>query len=185
MGSLWYPMRAGKCKPDEAILLYTTSLLSSAREEIDRADSKASILLAASGVATGALLAGLMAGNWTPLELQATIQWAWWLGVFEAAIGVFFLALAVYPREQINDSGFSWSVVFYGDVLAYRSTTQLVGALERSAETRIERMADQLRRVSAIVNRKYRLIRRGMLMLFLSAATISTAIMINLLLLNH
>ena len=68
MGSLWYPMRAGKCKPDEAILLYTTSLLSSAREEIDRADSKASILLAASGVATGALLAGLMAGNWTPLE---------------------------------------------------------------------------------------------------------------------
>ena len=40
--------------------LYATSLLSSARGEIDRADSKASILLAASGVAAGALLAGLM-----------------------------------------------------------------------------------------------------------------------------
>jgi Family of unknown function (DUF5706) len=142
-------------------------------------------LLAASGVATGALLAGLMAGNWTPLELQVTIQWAWWLGVAEAAIGTFLLALAVYPREQINDSGIPWAVVFYGDVLSYRSTTQLMGALERSAETTIERIADQLRRVSAIVDRKYRLVRRGMLILFLSATTISAAIMINLLLLNH
>ncbi len=35
---------------DEATLLYATSLLTNAREEIDRADAKASILLAASGV---------------------------------------------------------------------------------------------------------------------------------------
>jgi hypothetical protein len=180
MGSRWPPTEAGKRSHDDATLLYASSLLNSAREEIDRADAKASILLAASGVAAGALLAGLVAGNWTPLELQMKIQWVWWLGVFQAAAGTFLLALAVYPREQINDSEIPWAVIFYGDVLAYRSTTQLVGALERSAKTRIERTADQLRRVSVIVDRKYRLVRRGLLMLFLSAVTIMTAIIINL-----
>lgn len=170
---------------DDATLLYATSLLSSARDEIDRADSKASILLAASGVAAGALFAGLMAGTWTPLKLRAAIQWAWWAGIVEAAIGICFLALAVYPREQRNDSGASWVVVFYGDILTHRTTAQLVDALNRSAETRIERIADQLRYVCSIVNHKYRLIRWGISILFLSAATISAAIVINMALLNH
>jgi hypothetical protein len=165
--------------------LYATSLLSSARGEIDRADSKASILLAASGVAAGALLAGLMAGAWTPLTLEVTIQWAWWVGVVEAAIAISCLALAVYPREQRNDSGTSWAVVFYGDVLKYRTTAQLMDALNRSAETKIERIADELRYVCSIVNHKYRLIRWGISMLFLSAATIASTIVINMALLNH
>lgn len=171
--------------PDNATLLYAASVLSSAREEIDRADSKASILLAASGVAAGALLAGLMAGTWTPLRLQPTIQWAWWVGVVEAAIAISCLALAVCPREQRNNSGTSWAVVFYGDVLKYHTTTQLVEALKRSAETKIERIADQLRYVCSIVNHKYRLVRWGILMLFLSAATIAASIVINMALPNH
>jgi hypothetical protein len=170
---------------DDATLLYAASLLSSAREEIDRADSKASTLLAASGVAAGALLAGLMAGTWTPLRLQVTIQWVWWVGVVEAAIAISCLALAVCPREQGNDSGTSWAVVFYGDVLEYRTTAQLVDALNRSAETKFERIADQLRYVCSIVNHKYRLVRWGILMLFLSAGTIAASIVINMALLNH
>lgn len=170
---------------DEVTLLYATSLLSNAREEIDRADVKASILLAASGVAAGALLAGLIAGTWTPLKLQAAIQSAWWLGVAESIIGICCLALAVYPRERKDDSGISWTVLYYGDVLAYPTTAQLVAALNHSAETRIERIADQLRHVSWIVDHKYRLIRWGMRALFLAAATIAAAMVINLLLLNY
>jgi Pycsar effector protein len=165
--------------PDEAILLYATSLLSGAREEIDRADAKASILLAASGVAAGALAAGLAAGTWTPLKLQAAIQWAWWLGVVESAMGICCLALAVYPRERKNDSGVPRTVLYYGDVLAYHTTAQLVTALNRSAETKIDRIADQLRHVSWIVDHKYRLIRWGMRALFLAAVTIAAALVIN------
>jgi hypothetical protein len=170
---------------NEAILLYATSLLSGAREEIDRADAKASILLAASGVAAGALVAGLTAGTWTPLKLQATIQWAWWLGVVESAVGICCLALAVYPRERKNDSGVPWTVLYYGDVLAYDTTAQLVTALNRSAETKIERIADQLRHVSWIVDHKYRLIRWGMRALFLAAVTIAAVLVINLILLRY
>jgi hypothetical protein len=176
---------ADRCSADDATLLYATSLLDNAREEIDRADAKASILLAASGVATGALLAGLIAGTWTPLKLQVGIQWTWWTGVVEAAIGIGCLALAVYPREHKNDSGISWAVVYYGDVLAYSTTAQLVAALNRSAETNIERIADQLRHVSWIADYKYRLIRWGMRILFLAVATIATAMVINATLVNY
>lgn len=169
----------------EAILIYATSLLSGAREEIDRADAKASILLAASGVAAGALVAGLAAGTWTPLKLQVATQWVWWLGVVESAMGICCLALAVYPRERKNDSGVPWTVLYYGDVLAYQTTAQLVTALNRSAEAKIERIADQLRHVSWIVDQKYRLIRWGMRALFLAAVTIAAALVINSILSRH
>ncbi len=170
---------------DETTFLYATSLLSNAREELDRADAKASVLLAASGVAAGALLAGLIAGSWTPLKLQVTIQWAWWFGIAEWAIGICCLALAVYPRERKNDSGIPWTVGYYGDVLAYATSAELVVALNRSAETSIERLADQLRHVSWIVDHKYRLLRWGMRGLFLAAVTITAALVVNLLLPNH
>jgi Family of unknown function (DUF5706) len=171
--------------PDEATLLYAASLLDNAREEIDRADAKASILLAASGVVVGALLAGLIAGSWSPLKLQAVVQWAWWLGLVESAIGIWCLALAVYPRERKNDSGIPGTVAYYRDVLAYPTTIQLVAALNRSAETTIDRIADQLRNVSWIVSSKYRLIRWGMRGLLLSAVTITATMVINLLVLSH
>jgi Family of unknown function (DUF5706) len=171
--------------PDEATLRYATSLLGNARDEIDRADAKASILLAASGVVAGALLAGLIAGSWTPLKLQAAVQWAWWLGLVESAIGIWCLALAVYPRERKNDSEIPGTVAYYRDVLAYPTTIQLVAALNRSAETSIDRIADQLRNVSWIVSFKYRLIRWGMRGLFLSAVTITATMVIDLLVLNH
>jgi pycsar effector protein len=170
---------------DEATLIYATSLLSNAREEIGRADAKASILLATSGVAAGALLAGLVAGSWSPLQLQAAIQWVWWLGIVESAIGICCLALAVYPRERKSGTGISGFVVYYGDVVTYSTTAELVTALNRSAETNIERVADQLRHICWIANQKYTLLRWGMIGLFLATPTIAAAVLINLLLLSH
>jgi Pycsar effector protein len=170
---------------DEAALLYAISMLNNTRQEIDRADAKASIMLAASGIAAGALLAGLIAGSWTPLELHEAVQWVWWLGLAESAIGICCLALTVYPRERKNGSGIPLTVAYYGDVLSYPTTAHLVAALNRSAETNIERIADQLRQVSWIVSHKYRLLRWGMRGLFLAAATITAAMVINLLLLDH
>jgi hypothetical protein len=169
----------------DATLLYSISLLSNAKEEIDRADAKASILLAASGVVVGALLAGLIAGSWTPLELQASVQWAWWLGLVESAAAIWCLALAVYPRERKGGPEIPGTVTYYRDVLAYPTTVQLVAALHRSAEANIDRISDQLRNVSSIVSRKYRLIRWGMRGLFLSVVTIAVTMVINLLMLNH
>jgi hypothetical protein len=170
---------------NDATLLYATSLLGSAREEIDRADAKASILLAATGVVTGALLAGLIAGTWTPLKLPTAAQWLWWLGAAEAAMGICCLAWVVYPRGPKRGCNFPWAVSYYGDVLAFPVTSQLVTALHRSAETNIERVADQLRHISRIADRKYRLIRWGMRLLFLAVLTISATMLIKLKALRH
>ncbi len=139
---------------DNSALLYATSLLSGIKEEIDRADAKASIMLASSGVAAGALLAGLIAGTWTPLELGATVQWLWWLGVAEAAAGICCLGWVVYPRRSTSDSESLQAVGYYGDVLDFRTTAELVAALDRSAATNIERTADQIRQVSKIAHFK-------------------------------
>lgn len=171
---------AGHAADRDAALHYAASLLTNARAEIDRADAKASILLAASGVGAGAVLAGLIAGTWTPLRLQPAAQWLWWAGAAGAAAGICCLAWVVYPREPRRETQPPWAVGFHGDVLAFRTTPQLMTALSRSAEASLEQVADQLRQVSRIVHVKYRLIRWGMWMLFLAIATASAAVVIDL-----
>ena len=36
--------------------------------------------------------------EWSPFELGNGVEWLWWLGVINAAVAVFALAFAVYPR---------------------------------------------------------------------------------------
>ena len=77
---------------------YLADLLADTREELTRVDSKAALLLAASGVIIGALLAGFFGGRWTPFDLSSKVQWLWWLGAASAAFGLFSIAAAVYPN---------------------------------------------------------------------------------------
>ena len=65
------PPPTGHDENDDAVTTYTAAVLADAREELDRADRKAQILFASAGVAIGALLAGLLAGNWSPFELAS------------------------------------------------------------------------------------------------------------------
>lgn len=173
------PARPATNSAADPALRYAESMLVRAHAEIDRADAKASILLAASGVVVGALLAGLIAGTWTPLRLPGTVQWLWWLGVATAASGIWCLAWAVYPRREVRESAIPWAVGYYVDVLAFSSTAELVTALRRSADTNVDRVAEQLRQVSRIAHRKYFFIRCGMRLLFLAVMTTSAAVVIS------
>src|ERR1035441_6347411 len=94
------PVHGSPISPEAAdpTASYLADLLADTREELTRADSKAALTLAATGVVIGALLAGLFGGKWTPFDLNSKIQWLWWLGVGSAALGVFSIAAAVYPR---------------------------------------------------------------------------------------
>jgi hypothetical protein len=78
-------------------------LVLTAREEISRADQKAALLLASSGVATGVLLAALLAHQWTPAELTPYARWLWWLGIVAAAASLIALVDTVYPRTPPKD----------------------------------------------------------------------------------
>jgi hypothetical protein len=157
---------------DETACAYAAALLRETREELDRADKKASLLLAAAGVAIGALITGLLAGDWSPFELHNLVEWIWWLGVGCAAAAIAALASAVYPR--IARLGPPPSVVaYFGDVVTIKSHDALKEALRDSSSLNLDRLTDQVGQVSAIVRTKYVLIRSGLQLL--GAATVLCA----------
>jgi Family of unknown function (DUF5706) len=159
---------------------YLVDLLKDTREELARADSKAALLLAASGVAIGALLAGLLSGKWTPFDLNYRIEWAWWLGVGSTAVGIFSIAAAVYPRHiHRGEASPPEMIAYYGDVVACKDIEQFRRIIEKSP-SRERRLVNQIFLLSQVVQHKYVLLRRGMRLLLLAILTCTAAVLINI-----
>jgi MFS family permease len=158
---------------------YLADLLAETREELTRADSKAGLLLAASGVVIAALLAGLFGSQWTPSDLNANVEWLWWLGVASAAFGVFSIAAAVYPRIRRHRTVHPGVPSYYGDVASYDNIDEFRSAIENVPRSK-ERLIDQVFVLSNIVQRKYVLLRRGLRCLLLAILTCTAAVMINI-----
>jgi hypothetical protein len=57
-----------------------SQLLRDSREELNRADSKAQILLGVFGIVYGVLLAAVVAGDWAPNHLCDGAEVVWWAG---------------------------------------------------------------------------------------------------------
>lgn len=130
----------------------TRTLLRETREELVRADTKASYLLASLGVILGVVLGGAIAGHWTPNDLTCTAEFVWWLGVVAVAVGAVALGNAVYPRLVKEKPG---RVTYFEDVRRHETCDTLIGDLNTEAELG-ERDAEQLMRLSKIASRKYR-----------------------------
>ena len=134
------------------------SMLEEAREELTRADNKASILLAGGGVAVGALMAALLAGDWSPTLLSSSARYFWWLSVALLAVALALLGLAVFPTT-LPPSRSDRPIAYYADVVRV-GRDDLIDALAK--ESNIDAVADQLFNISTIVLRKYRYIRWAM-----------------------
>ncbi|WP_103960964.1 Pycsar system effector family protein [Nonomuraea solani] len=159
---------------------YGAQLLHEAREELNRADMKAQVLLGIVGIGLGAVTGGLLAGSWSPFRLSNAIEWLWWAGAAAAMTSVVVLARAVYPRlDRRKQNG---AVMYYADVLRFESAAAVSRALMKSSTLDLERIADQLHRVSGIVGRKYRLIRWGFWLLLIGLAATVSAALINIVL---
>ncbi len=154
------PGRAsGPDAESDAARAHGERLLQEAREELDRADAKAQVLLATAGIGLGAVGAGLLAGTWSPFTLNDMVEWLWWLGVAATLASVAALAGAVYPR--LSRPRRDGSLAYFGDVVKYGTAAEIAEALTRSREPGLTKTAEQLLLVSVIVGRKYRLIRWG------------------------
>jgi hypothetical protein len=164
--------------PDPTIT-YLADLLGDTREELTRADSKAALLLSATGVAVGALLAGLLAGKWTPFELDNRVEWIWWVGVGSAAAGIYSIAAAIYPRIHRRSSDQARPPAYYGDVAGYEKIELFRQAVDQAVDLR-ERLIDQTFQVSHIVQRKYVLLQRGLRFLLLAIVACAAAVLINI-----
>jgi hypothetical protein len=157
---------------------YLADLLEDTREELTRADYKAGLLLAATGVVVGALLAGLISRSWTPFELDARVSWLWWAGVSFAGLGMYSIASAVYPRIHRRGVPHPQSPAYFGDVAAYDNVGAFRQAIEQVPNER-ERLIDQTFLLSHVVQRKYILLRRGLRCLLMAILACAASVIIN------
>jgi hypothetical protein len=177
------PSGSGSLKPPDAgdqITSYLEHLLDDTREELAKADSKAALLLAATGVVVGALLAGLFGGRWTPFDLNNRIEWLWWVGVVAAAAGIFSIAAAVYPRLRPRGAPPPpGAPAYFGDVTTYRDIDAFRHAIEQAPSLQ-ERLIDQTFVVSRIAWRKYVLLRLGLRWFLLAILACVTSVLVNI-----
>lgn len=148
-------------------------LLTEAREELNRADTKAQVLLGVAGLGIGAVTGGLLAGSWSPLKLHVGLQWLWWVGAVCAIASLICMASAVYPRITKRSLG----IAYFGDVRRYGSAMEIANALRDHDNDDLLGLAEQIRAVSVIVTRKYLLIQWGFWLLLISiGSTVGSAV---------
>ena len=153
------PVEAPADAPVEAIEV-ELSILAEARNEVGAADHKASMVLAVLGIGFGALLAGLIARDWSPAELDVAGRTVWYVGALLAAGSVGAAALAVWPRFTVPPP--SPQVYYWGHVAAFDSREALDASLDAQPPTLPARTRHQLYELSRIVARKYHWVRLAM-----------------------
>ncbi|MFF8940855.1 Pycsar system effector family protein [Streptomyces sp. NPDC014864] len=137
-------------------------LLGELRGEIARADSKASVLVAALGLTAG-VFTGLLSGhNWSPDELSAPGAVVWWTGTGSLALSLGALLLAVLPRYQGT-----WAagrpLCYFGDIQRAARQGRLAEALADTDRDPAAGLLAALTETSRIAACKHRWIRTGLL----------------------
>lgn len=152
-------------------------LLKETREEINRADSKANLLLTGAGLGVTALVAGLVAGDLNPLDADWVVTLLAALSAICLALGLVATGAAVFPRLGTPSPGHArW----FTEIAEHEDTASLAKALRTDVPDSERRELQQLLVLSRLVWRKYRLIRAGELvlglgLLFAGAAAIVDA----------
>lgn len=146
------------------------------REELARADSKATTLLSVTGLIIGALLAGAIAGNWTPERLDNAAEWAFWVGLVAIIAAELSLCLAVLPRVRHEKS--KESLRYFGHVVQFESRVELATALA-AADDEADRQIDQVFKLAEIVDRKYRYVWFGLAGSFGGALLFAAAVLVD------
>lgn len=140
---------------------FCRQLLDETRHEIDRADTKASILLAAAGVVAAVFVAALVSGGLDPTRARGLVQVAGGAAAALVVAGVTLLGAAVYPRIHRATVG---RARYFMDIAQYNSVAELRSAVATEQADVDGRNLQQLFDLSKIVRRKYRCTRWGELL---------------------
>ncbi|MFQ5967325.1 MAG: Pycsar system effector family protein [Acidimicrobiia bacterium] len=157
---------------------YVLGLLEETREETTRADQKAGVVLFVLGVALGALLAGLIAGDWSPVNLSGLAKWLWWPGAVLLLGSLAAAAVAVWPRFRRARPN---RITYWGDAGQTDSPADLMARLESQEVDPITRMVEELWVLSRIVVSKYRFVRIALLLAAVGFAFQGTAALLDFL----
>ncbi|MBN3930482.1 hypothetical protein IQ279_12690 [Streptomyces verrucosisporus] len=132
-------------------------LLSTAREDLARADTKAAVLLSGAFAAPVLLLGGEV---WTPSSVTGATKALLLAGGTLWAVGTALLAWVVLPRTGTARPG-PGTTFFRDIVMASPDTERLVRAITAAALDRVSWLTVQLVDVSLILDSKYRWLRWG------------------------
>jgi Family of unknown function (DUF5706) len=138
----------------------TEQLLERVHWELERADEKTNTLFRLYGVVLAAGVAFSVTGNSKSLNAAAgsILLVAAILGL--TAGGMLALALAPRHHRSLKTAvSRSRAPGYFGDVNTYPNTAAFAGALAQAARDVDQWIVDQIRIVSAIVERRYRLLR--------------------------
>lgn len=138
---------------------YLPRLLLETREELQRADNKANMILGASGVATGATIAGIIAGD-VGLAGEDFVVWLLSLsaGLFIVG-GLISLGRAVSPTVGIPEAG---RARYFAEVAQHKDLRTATEVLLREGTEQTERDAHQIFQLSKLACSKYAHTRAGM-----------------------
>ncbi|MER5615335.1 Pycsar system effector family protein [Streptomyces sp. NPDC002215] len=140
-----------------------TRLLLDLRSEIARADSKASVLVAALGMTAGVISGWLAGSEWRPGALSAPGTALWWTGTGGLATALLSMLMAVLPRYR----GSTWvpgdPLTYFGDIRRAARQNQLPEALDATESARTTALVKALTETSRIAVCKHQWIRAGLL----------------------
>ncbi|MFF4837060.1 Pycsar system effector family protein [Streptomyces sp. NPDC001315] len=162
------PVPAPAPRPDDAdppadLVPLCERLLTELRGEVARADSKASVLVAALGTTAG-VSSGLLAGrDWTPAALSATGTALWWAGSAALGLSLFALLLAVLPRYRAEKWTPGRPLSYFGDIQQAVRLGQLETALGDTRRDPTTGLTTALADLSRIAARKHQWIRTGLI----------------------
>ncbi|MGW2177275.1 Pycsar system effector family protein [Streptomyces sp. NPDC001732] len=138
-------------------------LLLDLRAEIARADSKASVLVAALGMTAGVISGWLAGGGWRPDALSGSGAALWWTGVGGLAAALFSMLMAILPRYH----GSAWApgdpLTYFADIRRAARQNRLPEALDATRNARSAALVTALTETSRIAVCKHRWIRVGLL----------------------
>jgi len=156
---------ADTAQQEAAVARRAAELLRRTSAEAERADTKASILLAGMLAVAGGISALLSAAKWNPFTQPVWVQVGWWVAVLGTMTALAALGRAVYPRSHRPDPGRT-IVGYFGDVIRFRTVDALAAALCNDPDEKV--VVDQVWQLSYLVDAKYRLIRLAIRALLMS-----------------
>ncbi|WP_371669696.1 Pycsar system effector family protein [Streptomyces sp. NBC_00289] len=138
-------------------------LLAEVRGEIARADTKASVLVAALGMTAGVFTALLAGRDWSPGRLSGPGAAVWWAGAAALALSLVSLLLAVLPRYRTDAWAAGRPLCYFGDIQQAVREGRLAEALADTDRDPAAGLLAALAENSGIAASKHRWIRAGLI----------------------
>jgi hypothetical protein len=173
--SVTEPAEGGNLKEARGDLV--DALLQESREELERIDLKASILLSLCSLGLAALVHAAAYVHWDPRDLGG-FQWFFWTGMALGGATLVVLAAAVWPRLGQSESE-EEGLTYFGHVARLEDLEGLNAALDRATSaytSRTDHAAKRLLALSKLVRVKYMCIRWGMVLFGVSVLLCAIAV---------